>query len=244
MTGDSRELLEDLPTPDAEPLRRSFCCRCGFMRRAGGVGGSARALAQLPKLERIKQAQGKPAGTTDAQARVMKMAGGGFRPAYTRSWPAHGQPGDRGHGRRRQRQRPGADGADGPPDRTALCAPPAGATGGRRFRQARANRDSGPGHHGVCAGAGAQGGAGVRCAPCRGDSGPIAAWRQRMGTDAGKAVYKVRVATAEFVNVLVRNRGLQRFNVCGLDMGGSMLRMRWRTTWCGCSNWRPGWRQV
>lgn len=87
MTGDSRELLEDLPSPDAEPLRRSFCCRCGFMRRAGGGSDSARALAQLPKLERIKQAQGKPAGTTDAQARVMKMAGG-FRPAYTRSWPA------------------------------------------------------------------------------------------------------------------------------------------------------------
>lgn len=33
MTGDSGELLEDLPIPDAAPLRRRFCCRCGFMRR-------------------------------------------------------------------------------------------------------------------------------------------------------------------------------------------------------------------
>lgn len=49
-----------------------------------------------------------------------------------------------------------------------------------------------------------------------------------MGTDAGKAVYKEGAATAECVNALARNRGLQRFNVRGLDRGGSMLRMRWR----------------
>ncbi|GAB3377411.1 hypothetical protein GCM10027514_14740 [Azotobacter armeniacus] len=44
-----------------------------------------------------------------------------------------------------------------------------------------------------------------------------------MGTDAGKAVYKARAATAECVNVLARNRGLQRFNGRGLDKVRSVL---------------------
>ena len=47
----------------------------------------AEALARLPELEAIKRRQGKAAdqaraSTTDAQATVMKMGDGGFRPAY------------------------------------------------------------------------------------------------------------------------------------------------------------------
>ncbi len=46
-----------------------------------------RALERLPELETIKAKQGKKAqearaSTTDAQAPVMKMGDGGFRPAY------------------------------------------------------------------------------------------------------------------------------------------------------------------
>lgn len=46
-----------------------------------------KALERLPELARIKQKQGKDGGearasTTDAEATVMKMGDGGFRPAY------------------------------------------------------------------------------------------------------------------------------------------------------------------
>ena len=43
------------------------------------------------------------------------------------------------------------------------------------------------------------------------------AWRQRMGGEAAKAVYKERAATAECVNAQCRNRGLLRFLVCCIE---------------------------
>lgn len=195
----------------------------------------AQALAQLPKLEGIKQAQGKPAdtaraSTTDAQARVMKMAGGGFRPAYNAQLASDTA----------SQVIVGVDVADSGSDQGQMVPMV------RQIEQRYAHRppellvdggfarldDIGTLALGTTVYAPVpetQGPAGDRHAPCSGDIGPIAAWRQRMGTDAGKAVYKERAATAECVNALARNRGLQRFfNVCGLDRGGSMLRMRWR----------------
>ena len=47
------------------------------------------------------------------------------------------------------------------------------------------------------------------------DSDVIAEWRQRMGTEDAKQIYKERAATAECVNALARNRGLQRLPVRG-----------------------------
>ena len=47
------------------------------------------------------------------------------------------------------------------------------------------------------------------------DSDVIAEWRQRMGTEDAKQLYKERAATAECVNALARNRGLQRLPVRG-----------------------------
>ncbi len=52
--------------------------------------------------------------------------------------------------------------------------------------------------------------------PREGDSPKIGAWRTRMGTDEAKQIYKERAATAECVNAIARNRGLQQFNVRGL----------------------------
>jgi transposase len=49
-----------------------------------------------------------------------------------------------------------------------------------------------------------------------GDSQPVAQWRARMAGDQAKDVYKQRAATAECVNALARNRGLQRMPVRGL----------------------------
>lgn len=48
------------------------------------------------------------------------------------------------------------------------------------------------------------------------DSPAVAAWRERMGTDEAKAIYKKRAASAEWVNAQSRNRGLQQFRVRGL----------------------------
>jgi transposase len=51
--------------------------------------------------------------------------------------------------------------------------------------------------------------------PRRGDPPAVAAWRVRMGTDAAKAIYQERAATAECVNAIARNRGLTAFRVRG-----------------------------
>ena len=48
------------------------------------------------------------------------------------------------------------------------------------------------------------------------DTEAVAAWRERMGTEEAKEIYKERAATAECVNALARNRGLRQFLVRGL----------------------------
>jgi len=52
-----------------------------------------------------------------------------------------------------------------------------------------------------------------RYAPLPGDSQALSQWRERMGTDAAKLIYKERAASIECTNAHLRNRGLQRFNV-------------------------------
>jgi transposase len=52
-------------------------------------------------------------------------------------------------------------------------------------------------------------------APKRGDSQPVAEWRARMGTEAADGKYKLRAQTAEWVNALCRNRGLRQMPVRG-----------------------------
>jgi transposase len=47
------------------------------------------------------------------------------------------------------------------------------------------------------------------------DSDAVAAWRVRMATPEAKEIYKHRAATAECVNAIARNRGLQRLLVRG-----------------------------
>ena len=52
-------------------------------------------------------------------------------------------------------------------------------------------------------------------APRLNDSPVIAQWRQRMATDEAKEIYKERAATAECVNAIARNRGFWQFPVRG-----------------------------
>jgi transposase len=48
------------------------------------------------------------------------------------------------------------------------------------------------------------------------DSKEVAEWRERMGTETAKEIYKQRAATAECVNAQARNRGLVQLVVRGL----------------------------
>ena len=52
--------------------------------------------------------------------------------------------------------------------------------------------------------------------PLKNDSKAVASWRERMGTEAAKEIYKERASTAECVNAIARNRGLMHFTVRGL----------------------------
>jgi transposase len=49
----------------------------------------------------------------------------------------------------------------------------------------------------------------------KGDSAEIAAWRERMGTEDAQKIYKERSSTAECANAQMRNRGMNQFNVRG-----------------------------
>lgn len=55
------------------------------------------------------------------------------------------------------------------------------------------------------------------------DSEGLGQWRERMGTDEAKQIYKERAASIECTNAHLRNRGLQRFNVRGLCKARAVL---------------------
>jgi transposase len=54
-------------------------------------------------------------------------------------------------------------------------------------------------------------------APQPGDGPAVVEWRCRMGTIKAQQIYRERAATAECVNAQARNRGLQQFRVRGLN---------------------------
>ena len=51
----------------------------------------------------------------------------------------------------------------------------------------------------------------------RDDTDRTAAWRERMGEEASRTIYKLRAQTAEWVNALCRNRGFWRMPVRGRE---------------------------
>jgi transposase len=185
-----------------------------------------RALEHLPELEAAKRRAGKPvdearASMTDPAARVMKMADGGYRPAYnvqfaadTKSQvivgldvsPLGTDQGQLGPMVRQLRSRYGRD-----PD--ALLADAGflksaeidelatAACGTTLYLPVRTPEDPTRDPH----------------TPLPKDSPAVAAWRIRMGTAEAKELYRDRAATAECVNAIARNRGLQRFGVRGPD---------------------------
>lgn len=181
------------------------------------------ALDQLPAIEALK----KPAerdkarvSTTDPEARVMKMADGGYRPAFnvqlatatdsqiitgvevTNSGGDQGQlaPMVEQHDQRYQQppQEMLVDGGFAKKDDIDQVSPPQGGT--TVYAPVMKSKDPDRDAH----------------TPRPDDSPAVAEWRQRMATDPAKEIYKERAATAECVNAIARNRGLQRFLVRGL----------------------------
>jgi transposase len=181
-----------------------------------------KALARLPELAKIKQQQGKDAdqaraSTTDAEASVMKMGDGGFRPAYNAQYatdvesqvivgaavvsvgsdlgqlvPMLAQVSERCGSAPQEWL---VDG--GYPAHQQLDAVAAQTT---VYAPVPKPKDDTTDPH----------------APKANDSQAVAAWRERMGTEQAKTIYKQRAATAECVNAQARNRGLTRLQVRGL----------------------------
>ena len=165
------------------------------------------------------------ASTTDPEARVMKMPDGGFRPAFNAQFA-----GDTG-----SQIIVGVDVTNIGSDQAQL--PP-------MLAQVRRRYGRGPGE--VLADGGFTGHAAITeltrtgCvvyAPVprprsarrdperrlRRDSPAVAAWRQRMGTETAKVIYRLRAATAECINAIARNRGLQQFRVRGVAKAHAVL---------------------
>jgi transposase len=223
VTALKREIEDD---PDATNRRQQAARERAVREREQRI---ARALARLPQVEQVKQANGEPAdkarvSTTDAQASVMKMADGGYRPAYNAQLATDTQTqvivgvditprgSDQGQlapmvGQLQARyaQRPPDMLVDGGFARLADIEQVAPDT--RVYAPVPKPKDERRDPH----------------TPLPGDTAAVAQWRVRMGTDEAKTIYKERAATAECVNALARNRGLNRFNVRGLDKVKSVL---------------------
>jgi len=178
------------------------------------------ALERLPELEQIKTNQGKPAekaraSTTDADATVMKMADGGFRPAYNGQYATDTASqvivgvdvvttgSDMGQLEPMVTQVSQRCGAT--PDQWLVD----GGYPAHSQLEAVAERTE------VYAPVPKAGVDPHAAKP--GDSPAVAEWRERMGTAEAKAIYKDRAATAECVNALARQRGLTLLRVRGKD---------------------------
>jgi hypothetical protein len=225
-----RELETD---PDARTRR----CRAARERAAKERQKRvAQALAELAEIEEHKKKKPAPkkeneteeqyakrteprASSTDPEARVMKMADGGFRPAYnvqfataTDSQIIVGV----------EVSNLGSDLAELPPMLDQVE---------QRYEQRPAEWlvDGGYARHDDIEEADGRGTTVYAPVPkpkepsrnpyepLVDDSVAIAQWRERMGRDEAKEIYKQRAASAECVNAIGRGRGLMQFVVRGLN---------------------------
>jgi transposase len=213
-------LRAELDQDPATSNRRQQKARARAARaRAERIRG---ALDRLPELEAKKKPEDRQkarCSTTDPDATVMKMADGGFRPAYNIQYSTTTD----------SQVIVGVDvvtiGSD-----AGQMAP--------MVKQIESRYDRTPAevlvdggfaqHEQIEAVSGEEVGCTVyapvpapkdpqvdRHAPKPGDSPAVAAWRERMASAAAKAIYKERAATAECVNAQARNRGLIQLRVRG-----------------------------
>jgi transposase len=216
-----RQLKQEL---DADPVASKTRSQAARQRAAEERAARIRAaLEQLPKIAAGKKAKDRDkarASTTDADSRVMKMGDGGFRPAFnvqlatatdsqvitgvdvTNSGSDQGQlaPMVEQHGERYDKKPQDAlvDGGFVKKADIDQVSPPQGGT--VVYAPVMESKDPHRDPH----------------TPRDDDSPAVAEWRMRMATAEAKAIYRQRASTAECVNALARNRGLQRFQVRGL----------------------------
>lgn len=187
------------------------------------------ALKEMTKLEAQKESREKGSkekarvSMTDPEARVMKMANGGFRPAYNVQFSTttdtqvivgvevinSGSDGGQLAPMNEQiyeryGNSPEESVVDGGfstlEDIDTLTTSEHGSTVYAPVKDEEKKRQQGEDPF----------------APRPGDSQAVAMWRQRMGTAEAKEIYKERAATAECVNAIARNRNLRFIRVRGL----------------------------
>lgn len=215
-----RELEED---PQASHRRQSAARERAAEERRRRVSEALREMQELEaKRERQKKRKKdkeRPlrTSTTDPQARVMKMADGGFRPAYNGQLCVDVA----------TQIVVGVELSNSGSDRDQLV--PMLDQLEKRYRTRPAEILADGGYAGLRDVAGAhQLGTTVYAplpppkdrhrdphVPLRGDSPAVAAWRQRMSSDEAKTIYKQRGASVECVNAACRQRGLQQYRVRG-----------------------------
>ena len=214
-----RRLKQELDADPGASKSRSQAARLrAAEERARRVRAALEQLAEITKRKPPKDHEKTRASTTDAESRVMKMPDGGFRPAFNvqlatatdaqviTGVETTNAGGDLGQmppmidqHQQRYAEKPKAALVDG--GFAKLDDIDQVEHGGTTvYAPVRPPRGSTRDAH----------------TPRADDPPAVAQWRQRMATDEAKAIYRQRAATAECVNALARNRGLQRFVVRGL----------------------------
>lgn len=224
-----KRVAQEREHPDRETSQREQAARERAARER--EERIEQALRQLPQVQAVKERQKKHAGkakaarvkearvsTTDPSARTMKMADGGFRPAYnvqyatdTRSQVIVGvdvtnQGTDQGQALDMERQ---VEKRTGKQPESYLV------DGGFVDLQDIKVMEQ----KGIEVYAPPKDNRGREVSYGKGAAGTpeVAAWRGRMRTQEAKGIYKQRAATSECVNALMRTRyGLQQFTVRGL----------------------------
>ena len=182
-----------------------------------GADKDARSKDKAPKATRVS--------TTDAEARVMKMADGGFRPAFNAQLvvdtptqfittvalsnvgsdmnqmaPMMDEVGRR-YGLVPEQWL--ADGGFAKHEQIEALS----ASGCTPYLPVMAAKNDARDPH----------------TPREGDSPAIAQWRSRMASEKAREIYKQRGASVECANAQLRRRDLWRFNVCGLAKARAVL---------------------
>jgi transposase len=250
----ARELVQTLKAQaDTDPALAARRAQAAKLRAAREREERIeQALAQLPEVAAAKRRNGGKAedarsSTTDADARVMKMGDGGFRPAYNVQFattcgsqvivgmavvnagsdmaqlaPMVEQV------EQRLGQAPGqwlVDGGfpaheqiDAVAGKTELYAPVPKAKPPKEPPKPATGTEAGQAVQGVASAAPIS-----EFDPKPGDSPAVAQWRARMNTDQAREIYRQRAATAECVNALARNRGMLSMPVRGLAKVGCVV---------------------
>lgn len=214
-----RQLKQELETdPSAAKTRRQAARERAAAERSSRIQAALDQLPQIAAAKKAKDRENARASTTDADARVMKMADGGFRPAFNVQFATAvgsqiitgvevtNSGGDQGKMAPMVQQHQERYGK----------VPEEMLVDGGFFKKADIDEVSAGGTTVYCPVMESKDANRDPHTPRDDDSPVVAQWRQRMATDDAKAIYKDRASTAECVNALARNRGLYQFRVRGL----------------------------